>query len=115
MSRSGIIITLRCMDCGKACLPSEVVRIGESAIQCWDCYDKTRQVFESWADPPKECALCHVTFSELISKVPGQAVSMFPHWIDGTLGLLCSNCDRAYVQKRADQFRGTRFGQELKL
>jgi hypothetical protein len=115
MSEAGIIIRLRCFDCSKWCNPGEVVHVGESVIQCWDCYDKQRKIVESWDEPPSECAVCHTKFEELARQVPGQPVSMFVHWIDGTLGLLCSTCDQAYVRKRLDQFRGTRYGEELKL
>lgn len=115
MSYGGTIIALYCLDCGKACSPSQVVRIGESVIQCWNCYDAQRKVIESWAEPPTECALCHTKFAELALQVPGRPVSMFPHWIDGTLGLLCVSCDQIYVLKQLGQFKGTRFGRDLKV
>lgn len=115
MSDGAIIIALRCFDCGNQVSPSEVVRIGESVIQCWNCYDKQRTIINSWAEPPTECALCHTKFEDLARQVPGQPVSMFAHWIDGTFGLLCAACDPIYVKKRLDQFRGTRYGDELKL
>ena len=113
MSHGAIIIALTCLDCGKACSPSEVVRIGESANQCWNCYDAQRKIVESWEEPPKECAVCHTAFADLAARVPGQPVSMFLHVIDGTVGLLCSICDPVYVAKRRDQFKNTRFGMNL--
>lgn len=115
MSDGAIIIRLRCFDCSKYINPSEVVRLGESVVQCWDCYDKQKKIIESWAEPPKECIVCHTSFEDLARQVPGQPVSMFPHWIDGTFGLLCATCDPIYVRKRRDQFRDTRYGQELNL
>lgn len=115
MSDAPIIIAVRCFDCGAQVTPSEVVRVGESVIQCWKCYERERTVINSWADPPKECALCHAQFDELARQCPGQPVSMFLHLMDGAYGLLCSTCDPIYVRKRVDQFRGTRYGDELKL
>lgn len=115
MSDGAIIIAVRCFDCGKQVTPSEMVHVGESVVQCWACYDRERAVINSWAEPPKECALCHVDFQDLIRQCPGQPVSMFLHLIDGAYGLLCSTCDQAYVRKRLDQFRGTRYGDDLKL
>jgi hypothetical protein len=115
VSSSGIIIALRCMDCSKQVPPSQAVRIGESVVQCWNCYDKQKTIIESWAHPPRECALCRTSFEELSRRTPGRTVPMYPHWIDGTFGMLCAPCDKAYVLKRADQFRDTRFGWELGL
>jgi len=114
MNDGTIVISRRCMDCSKQVSPAEIVRIGIAAIVCWNCYEKQKQILEGWA-PPKECALCHTSFEELAAREPSQSVSMFPHWIDGTFGMLCAPCDKAYVLKRADQFRGTPFGAALKL
>lgn len=114
MSSSGIIIALRCMDCGDQVSPSEVVRIGVATITCWKCYEKQTRIINGW-NPPKECALCHASFLELALREKTESVKMYPHWIDGTFGMLCAPCDKAYVLKSASQFKGTPFGQALKL
>jgi hypothetical protein len=103
------------MTCSKFVHPQEVVRTGESVIRCWDCYNKSNQVLESFSDPPAECALCHISFEVLAARRPGQSVSMFPHWMDGTYGFLCPECDKAYVLKRRDLYGLTRFGWERKI
>jgi hypothetical protein len=109
------IIQLRCMTCSQFVAPADVVRIGESVIQCWNCYDKQRTIIESFQDPPKECVRCHASFEDLAAQVPGKPVSMFPHWIDGTFGFLCVACDQVYVQQRRDMYGDTRFGWDRKL
>lgn len=114
MSSSGIIIALRCMDCSKQVSPREIVRIGAASVICWECYEKQAKIIHGW-NPPKECALCHASFFELSRRETTQTVKMYPHWIDGTFGMLCAPCDKAYVLKRRDQFGGTPIGQELKL
>jgi transcription elongation factor Elf1 len=114
MSSSGIIIALRCMDCSKQVSPSEVVRMGIASLICWDCYIKQREVLEGWS-PPKECALCQISFLELAKRELTETVKMYPHWIDGTFGMLCAPCDKIYVLKRRDQFAGTPFGKQRNL
>lgn len=114
MSAGAIIIALRCMDCSRQVSPSEVVRIGVASIICWSCYEKQKQIIEGW-QPPKECAICHTSFEDLCRREVSESVPMYPHWIDGTFGMLCARCDKAYVLKIANQFKGTPFGQALKL
>jgi hypothetical protein len=114
MSSSGIVIALRCMDCGRQVSPSETVRIGAMSIICWQCYDKQKTILEGW-NPPKECALCHVSFLDLMRRETSESVKMYPHWIDGTFGMLCAPCDKTYIVKQRGQFKGTPIGQELKL
>ncbi len=109
------IIRLQCFSCSRFLSPHEIIRIGESVIKCWDCYQKHAAILESWDEPPSECARCRVTFAKLAERTPGQPVSMFLHEIDGTLGLLCAPCDKAYVMKRPDLFAKTRFGWKRKV
>jgi len=114
MSSSGIIIALRCMDCLRQVNPREVVRIGESVVQCWDCYVKQTKVLDGWK-PPRECALCHVSFNDLCFRTIGESVPMYPHWIDGVFVMLCAPCDKKHVLAAREQFRDTRYGWELGL
>lgn len=109
------IIRLQCFDCSKFVHPKEVVRIGESVIRCWGCYNKLNTILETWQSPPMECALCRTPYEKLAEREPGSQVTMFMHLIDGTLGFLCKPCDKDYVLKRADLYRKTRFGQERKI
>jgi hypothetical protein len=107
------IIRLQCMDCSKFVHPKEVVHIGESVIRCWDCVQRLTKVLETWANPPMECALCHQSYERCELSPRG---GMFMHLIDGTLGFLCSPCDKNYVLQRADLYAKTRFGyQERKI
>lgn len=115
MSSSGIIIGLACSVCSKFFSGNEIIRIGESVLMCQDCYRKQTQVIESWADPPKECGLCRISFDDLILANPGRPVSMFPHWMDGTFAMLCKSCDEKYVLKRRDLYGATRHGWERKI
>ena len=115
MSSSGIIIGLACNACSRFFSGNELIRIGESVLLCQKCYRDQRQVVESWADPPKECALCRTSFEDLIAANPGKQVSMFPHWMDGTFGMLCKPCDERYVLKRRDLYGNTRHGWERKI
>lgn len=104
------ILAIQCNSCSNWVSPFEVVRIGESVIKCWTCYEKHRQIIESWETPPRECALCHITFDDLAKQRPGEPVSMFLHEIDGTFGFVCRTCDKDYVLKRRDLYGNTRFG-----
>lgn len=114
MSSSGIIIAVRCMDCSKQVSPFELIPIGLAAVICFECYMRQVKALEGWT-PPKECALCHATFSELALREVTETVKMYPHLIDGRWGMLCAPCNKSYVLKRQDQFGDTPFGRQLGL
>jgi hypothetical protein len=109
------IITVQCMSCSRFVYPGDIMHIGESVTQCWDCYQRIATIVESFAEPPGECALCNTKFEDLAARDPGKPVSMFPHEIEGTIGFLCRPCERAYVLKRRDLYGKTRFGQQRGL
>lgn len=100
------------MDCSKFVHPGEIVRIGESALRCWDCYNKLNQILETWDSPPMECALCNTPYERCTLTAKG---GMLMHLIDGKIGFLCAPCDKEYVLKRADLYGKTRFGYERKI
>lgn len=110
-----LLIKLACNYCSEFFDPREFVRIGESVLMCWKCYEKHTKVVDSWAEPPQECGMCKTSFADLAALTPGQPVSMFPHWKDGIYQFLCRSCDEKYVLQRADLFGNTRHGYERKL
>lgn len=114
MTSSIPILTVRCHYCSAQVHPKEVIRIGDSALMCWACYEKHKIAVEAF-HPPHECAECQRTFEQIAAATPGSHVKMYPHWKDGMYQILCAACDEIYVQKRKDLYGPTQFGWERKL
>lgn len=63
---------------------------------------------------PKGCQGCGATW-EALNQVPGLAVRIYIVPKDGIQALLCEDCVRPYTAKRADIYRGTKYGRSLNL
>lgn len=111
---ASVIIAERCNYCSDFYNPNELRTMGESIKICWKCAEKQTVQVEAF-NPPDHCQVCHRPTAELAAEEPGDYLHMFPHWKDGVYQLLCRRCDAAYLPKRRDLVRGTRFAEEQKL
>lgn len=112
-----VIIGERCPSCSQFRSPQDMLRFANGNVSmCLRCYEKHSQALEVLAGaPPKGCGECGVTFEDLAARTLGDEVSMAVHIKDGIYQLLCSACDRVYVEKRRDLYALTPFGKERGL
>lgn len=106
------IIKLQCFDCSKFFHPRELLKIGDAILRCYDCVQKFNRILDTWANPPMECAVCHIPYERCELSPEG---GMFLHLIDGVMGFLCRPCDKNYVLKRKDLYGKTPFGWDRKV
>ena len=65
---------------------------------------------------PRGCQECGVSTRQLYDLTAGPTIRMYVVPKDGIYQVLCTTCKDAYCAKRADLYRGTKFGHEdLKL
>lgn len=109
-----IIIAKQCNYCSGFYPPSQIRTMGKSISICWFCAEKQVIQIDAFY-PPDFCQGCNRPTYELVNEEPGTTFSMFPHWKDGVYQLLCRKCNAAYIPKRRDLIKGTRFAEEQKL
>lgn len=64
---------------------------------------------------PRGCQECGLTLEQLNTLGTGATTRMYVVPKDGIYQVLCAICKDAYCAKRADLYRATQFGSELKL
>jgi ribosomal protein S26 len=64
---------------------------------------------------PRGCQVCDRDWETLRDTTPGTQVRMYVVPKDGIYQLLCASCATPYVGKRGDLYRGTQFGEALKI
>ena len=110
------LFKLRCNHCSKFKPAWEVQKLPNGVIRCFQCTEHHQEALLclAKAQPPKACHGCNVPFLDL-QDIGGGNVPMALVEKDGIYQILCLPCEREYVRKRQDLFRGTRFGHEHKL
>lgn len=64
---------------------------------------------------PNGCQLCGASLETLNDLHNQPTTRMYVIPIDGLYAVACSSCKESYCRKRADLYKGTAFGKELKL
>lgn len=82
---------------------------------CWVCYDWHLKALKAFSgEPPAGCQGCGRTYDELEAMSRGGDVQFTLVPKDGIYQILCrSFCDRPYLEKRTELFKGTPFGSKV--
>lgn len=115
-----VILGEKCHYCQKFRGPAEVIDWPGGVRICVGCIQRHESALFSLSTgtPPKECSECGKEWEELRHlQPPGDigGVKMACHFENGLYRFLCVTCDHDYTRKRADLYRETQFGQEIKL
>ena len=108
---------LRCNWCSKQLPRFRVHTLASGQHICDYCLDwhQHTMAFVGGECLPRGCQVCGVTWEQLHNSTVGVEVRMYGVPKDGIYQLLCAACARPYVAKRADLYKGTQFGEHLKL
>lgn len=111
---SGLAVGIRCSYCSKQRPEFRVHRMASGQVICDDCLEWHQHALEFLGGGmPRGCQECGVSWEFLRDSTPGDEVRMYVVPKDGILQVLCAECVRAYVPKRADLYMGTKFGSEV--
>ena len=111
-----VVMALRCNWCSQPKHPTRLMHLSSGQLMCDHCYERHMQMAEVLAnDIPKGCKLCGLSL-EALNNLAGRATTrMYVIPIDGIYAAACATCKDIYCAKRADLYKGTAFGQEMKL
>jgi hypothetical protein len=115
------LMRVRCHFCSRQRREWEVHRLGTADLTtqviCQDCLDWHNAALEFLAGngTPRGCQSCGLTAEVLRDREPGVAWRLFVVPRDGVYSVLCKDCKALYVAKRADLYRGTAFGADLRM
>lgn len=139
---SQIIFAARCNWCSRFSNPSDLLPFPSGQQMCRRCFEWHYHALGILSgDTPRGCQECGLTMAQLnvLSLPPttrmygaeaygaeaygakaygakaNGALRMYVVPKDGIYAVLCLTCKEDYCRKRADLYRGTAFGQELKL
>lgn len=113
MSGHAIVIGKRCPYCTKFRSPSDIIPMPGGAAICVQCELRHQEALDAIATGvfTGECSECGKTAEQLHSATGEMAI----HYEDGRYRVMCFDCDRVYVPKRKEFFKGTEFAHGLKL
>jgi hypothetical protein len=109
----GIIIGERCPYCQKFRSPLDIVSMPGGAKICVPCERRHQEALDalSTGEFKGECSECGKKGDELKSANGQMAV----HFENGKYRAMCVECNRAYVPKRRELYKGTEFAHAQKL
>ncbi len=109
----GILIGEICPYCQKHRSPLDLIHMPGGAKICVQCEQRHQEALAAISTGrfTGECSECGKTAEQLHSAT-GQ---MACHFENGRYRMMCAECDRVYVPKRKEFFKGTEFGYGLKL
>ena len=81
-------------------------------LHCFEWHNHALALLNKGKIPPG-CQVCGLTF-EALANAAGNT-RMYVHAKDGLYQVLCPTCSDAYILKRADLYKPTRFGQQKGL
>jgi hypothetical protein len=110
------VLRVKCHYCSRFRSPHEILKIGTGgAIMCWFCYEWHGKALKMLCGAlPMACQgdNCGVTWEQLQERGDSK---MYVHNKDGIYQILCQSCSDRHVLLRADLYRPTRYGHQLKL
>lgn len=113
---NNIVIASRCHWCSRQLSPLDLAEFSSGQRMCSRCHEWHVHALQVLAgELPRGCQGCGLTLAELNSFATGATVRMYVVPKDGVYQVLCVTCKDAYCAQRADLYRGTQFGQRLKL
>lgn len=112
-------VGVRCQYCDKSRHPKEVARLGGGVVMCFICADWHSHALKMLSgETPRGCQECGTTFSSLkVSQKLGRDAYITMRLVpkDGIYQVLCDPCAAKYRVKRKEYYRGTQFGDRLKI
>lgn len=117
MTSGAIILAERCNWCSRQVSPSDLTKLSTGQAMCTRCREwhlHALQVLSGEATP-QGCQHCGLSLATLNDLTNSPTTRMYVVPMDGLYALLCATCKEEYCRKRADLYKGTRFGEELKL
>lgn len=108
-----IIIGEQCPYCTKFRSPLDLIHMPGGARICRECEQRHQEALDALNTGvfTGECSECGKTAEQLHSATGRMAC----HFENGRYRMMCPECDRVYVPKRKEFFKGTEFGHGLKL
>jgi hypothetical protein len=107
----GILIGEECPYCCKFRSPLDIIPMPGGAKICRQCEQRHQEALDALSSGvfTGECSECGKKAEELRSASGRMAC----HFENGYYRMLCEPCDRVYVPKRKEFFKGTEFGYKL--
>ena len=110
------IFSVRCHYCSGWANKHELVTIGAAAKMCWKCWERHLEALSMLkGDRLWSCGGCKLSVQELNEQSTRPYISMWVVFKDGIYQVLCTPCRLGYEQKRKDLFKGTPYGDKIKL
>ncbi len=111
------VIAVRCNWCSEQRPQHRVHRLQSNQVICDYCLEWHYHAldFLGGETMPKGCQSCGSTWDQLQAAEPSEQVRMYVVPKDGIMQLLCKTCVQPYTAKRADLYKGTQYGRDLKL
>jgi len=115
--QSQIVMAVRCNWCSHHKPPTRIMRLSTGQHMCDYCYEHHLHASDVLVDSEvlKGCVLCGLTFAQMRDLEIGPTFRMYVIPIDGIYALACRHCKDEYTRKRADIFKGTQYGEEMKI
>jgi hypothetical protein len=112
-------VGVRCQYCDKSRHPGDVLRLPGGVTMCLNCADWHQHALKILSgDLPRGCQECGAKFFSL-KRTPKarRDVEIVMRLVvkDGIYQVLCEPCAAAYRAKRKEFYRGTQFGDKLKI
>lgn len=112
-------VGVRCQYCDKSRHPAEVNRLPGGVMMCFNCAQWHRHAMEILAGAiPRGCQGCGATFFSMANatnRPRDNNILMRLVVKDGIYQVLCEPCAASYRVKRKEFYRGTLFGDRLKI
>ncbi len=113
---SAVIMAARCNWCSRQQSPRDLMALSTGQLMCRHCYEghiEGLKVFSG--EMPRGCWECGLSTEQLNALHNGPTTRMYVVTKDGVYAVLCATCKEKYCVKRSDLFKGTEFGEDLKL
>lgn len=110
------VLAVRCNFCSKQRPSFRVHRLTQAQVICDNCLDWHMHALDLLAGKmPPGCQCCGKTFEQLrvLSPSVEYQIRMYVLPKDGIYQVLCAECVKPYVSKRADLYKDTKFGSEV--
>lgn len=115
---NGIVIGERCPYCQKFRSPLDFIHQPGGVKICTACEQRHVEALQALQSGRflGECSECGTSYADLKDrKRCGPLGQMAVHFENGKYRVMCLPCHAAYVPKRAELYRETEFGRDLKL